>query len=269
MAITTLDQLQAAYATKQSFHFCKPSVTTEGAGTYHSLFKLAGKPAAGSSPGSTAVVPTKDTAGAFNLGMSNPTGGNKSYLARLALAGSVVGSLFFYDRLVHVSGLSGTQTSTDSAVNNTAITRPDANGANVEAWVEWYGAIGATGATLNTKYTDQDGNTNQVGTYTHPANAETVGQTAPLVLAAGDVAVRAVTNYHWSVTTGTAGDFGFTLRRPITGPIPINIANGAMVLNAFDLGLPEIPDGCCLEAILLCSTTSSGIIQGEIDIVQG
>jgi hypothetical protein len=269
LAITDEASLIAAYAgAKQKFRTFKLSATTEGAGTFFSLFKIAGGPIAGATPGSTALVPTKDTVGALNFGMVNPTGGDKSYLSRVSICGTTAGSLYLYDRLVHVSGLSGTNTSADTAINSTAITRPDALGEGVQAWAEFYSAIGATARTLNVRYTDQDGNTDQVGTYAHPANAESVGQIVPIVLDPADVSVRAVTAYHWSGTTGTAGDFGITLRRLIAGPIPLN-ANQMVNLNIFDLGFPEIPDDCCLEGVILCSTTNSGIISGSFDIIQG
>ena len=65
-------------------------------------------------------------------------GGSTAYLARLAGAISVAGSLLIYDRLVHTSGLSGTVASpTAQTVNTTPLTRYT-SGAGVECWLEWY-----------------------------------------------------------------------------------------------------------------------------------
>lgn len=265
MAITTRDTLIAAYATAQRMMFTKASQTSEGAGTYHSLWKAAGNPAAGANPGSTGVVPTSATQGAFPF--VDPTGGDLSYLGNLRLASSTIGTFIIYDRLFHVSGLSGTQTTVDTAVSNTALTR-FTTGEQVELWAEVYTAMGATGATLNCKYTDQSGNTNQAGTYVMPANALSVGQMVPIALAAGDTGVRAVTNYHWSVSTGTAGDFGFTLLRRIA-EIEITLANVGKTQNAIDLGLSQIPDDACLAFMVLCTATSTGQVMGSMDIIQG
>lgn len=264
MAIQTLDQLVSALP-GQHEHFTKSSTTAEGAGTWHSLWMVAGQPGAAATP-SANTVPTSATAGSFTF--TNPTGGALSYLGKMAAAGSVAGTLILYDRLWHTSGLSGIVTTVDTAVANSALTRPDANGADVELWGEIYTAIGATAATLNVKYTDQDGTTAQVGTYAHPANAESVGQMFPIQLAAGDTGVRAVTNYHWSVSTGTAGNFGFTLLRRIA-EIPLAATNVAVVLDGFALGLPRIYDSACLALMLMCTTTTTGALMGSIDIVQG
>lgn len=265
MAITTDDGFFAGMAGAQRMLFQKASQTAEGAGTWHSLWKAAGYPGAGSTPSTTAAVPTDATAGAFPF--TNPSGGPLSYMGLAAAACSTVGTIIIYDRLMHVSGLSGTQTTTDTAVSNTALTRYT-DGIGVEAWGEVYSAIGATGATLNIRYTDQDGNTNQVGTYTHPANAESVGQMFPFNLAAGDTGVRAVTNYHWSVSTGTAGDFGITLIKRLA-TIPISIVNIATIMNAIDIGMPRIYDDACIGIMVQASTTNTGQINGYFDIIQG
>lgn len=270
MAITSADGLIAAFATAQRFPFYIPSSSTEGAGTYHSRWIRSGRmPETGAAPGSTARACTSATAGALNRGMVNATSGKKLYLASVSVVGTTLGGILLYDRLVDVSGLSGTNTSTDTAVSNTPITRPDANGAGVQLWIEQYTAWGASAATLNVKYTDNDGNPTQAATYSSPANAPTDGQTIPIQLIATDTGIRAVTNYHWSVTTGTAGNFGFTLRRPLGGIYALQVVNVPAVYNAIDLGLIEIPNDCCLEMLVMCTGTSTGDMRGEFVIVEG
>lgn len=270
MAITTIDGLIAAYATAKRYPFYIPSSSTEGAGTYDSRFVRSNRiPLTGAAPGSTARACNSSTVGALNPGMGSAAGGNKFYLAGLNIVSTVIGGVLLYDRLVDVSGLSGTNITADTAVSNTAITRPDANGAGVELWQEIYTAYGATTATLNVKYTDNDGNTSQATTYSHPANAPTDTQAIPVNLATGDTGIRAVTNYHWSVSTGTAGNLGFTLRRRIGGVYPMQVANVPVNYNAVDLGLVEIPNDACLEMIAICSGTSTGDFRGEFVIVEG
>ena len=259
MAITDLSTLTAALAGKALRSFTKLSATAEGAGTFHSLWAVAGYPPAGSAPGATALVPTKATTGAWPFTAGG--GALQDYIANLSFRGPTAGSLIVYDRLMHVSGLSGTNVSVDTAVSNTALTRYT-DGIGVEAWAEFYTAIGASAATLNIKYTDQDGNATQAGTYAHPANAESVGQMVPMVLAAGDYGVRAVTNYHWSITTGTAGNFGFTLlKRLFDVPLAANIAT---IMSALDHGLTQIEPDACIAFMVQCSTTSTGLIQGNL-----
>lgn len=258
MAITDLSTLSAALAGKSLQSFQKLSATAEGAGTFHSLWAVAGYPVAGSAPGATALVPTNATTGAWPFTAGG--GALQDYIGNLSFRGPTAGSLIVYDRLMHVSGLSGTNVTVDTAVSNTALTRYT-DGLGVEAWAEFYSAIGASAATLTVKYTDPDNNTLQTGTYAHPANAESVGQMVPIVLAAGDTGVKAVTNYHWSVTTGTAGNFGFTLLKRLLS-IPLN-ANVATIMSALDHGLTQIRPDACIAFMVQCSTTSTGLIQGE------
>lgn len=80
MAIDTMDKLVAALP-GQHRHLFKASQTAEGAGTWHSLWRAAGNPGAGSMPPSgNGQVPTRLTAGAITL--VNPSGANGLYLAR-------------------------------------------------------------------------------------------------------------------------------------------------------------------------------------------
>jgi hypothetical protein len=260
MAIVTLSDLVEALANAQNVSVLKLSATAEGAGTWHSLWAVGGMPAAGAAPGATAIAPDNTTVGAMKL--NEATGGDSNYFGRISIRNATAGSLILYDRLVTVSGLSGSQTTVDTAVNNTPLTRYT-DGVGVELWAEFYGAIGATTATLNVKYTDQDGNTNQAGTYVHPANAESVGQMVPIVLASGDSGVRAVTNYHWSTNTGSAGNFGFTLlKRLLTINFPVT--NIGCNLSALDHGITKREAAACIAMMVQCTTTNTGIFSGEL-----
>lgn len=269
MAITTVDGLLTAMP-GQHRHINKASQTSEGAGTWHSLFLAAGQPGAGSTPpaftAGSGYVPTSATAGAIPF--VNPTGGLLSYLARCQAYLSGVGVPILYDRLWHCSGILTNTASAQTITTPGALTRPDANGADVELWGEVYTAPGATGATWTVVYTNQDGTASRVATYTHPANAESVGQMFPFLLQAGDTGVRSVQSLTCSISSGTAGNIGLTLLRRVA-EFPIMVANGGLVLDAFDLGLPRIYDDACLCWMLLCSGVTTGVLGGSVDIVQG
>jgi hypothetical protein len=267
MAIATLDGLIAALAAAQTFPIYKATQTAEGAGLWHSLWAAVGNPVAGVAPGTTAIACTNATAGAIPF--QNAGGGLTDYIGALSFKGTTIGSLVIYDRLVTVSGLAGNVVSVDTAVNSTALTRYT-DGVGVELWAEVYSAMGATGSTLSCRYTDQDGNTNQVGTYVQPANALAVGQMVQITLATGDTGVRAVTAYHWSGASGTgsAGNFGFTLLKKLL-TIPITIANTAVAMNALDHGLTKIEPSACLAMMVLCSATNTGNIFGSLQKIGG
>jgi hypothetical protein len=269
MAIDTTDKLVAGLfaATAQGHPFWKASVTTEGAGTIQSLWKVAGCPGAGVNPPTGAGhSPTSATAGALRI--TNAGGANKLFVADLTVASSVQGTPRLYDRLVATSGLSGTLT-TAQTVNSTAFTRGDTTGKGVELWLEFYAAIGATAATLTVTYTNQDGATGRTGTYIHPANAETVGQMVQVQLQSGDTGVRSVQSVQWSVSTGTAGDFGITLARTIL-EVGVQQAAAAGQKDSVSGAGAQIDNDACLALMNFGgSGTSSGLIQGRVQIREG
>lgn len=264
MAITTLDGLVAAM--KPPIGFYKASQVAEGAGTFHSLWKAAGYPAAGANPpafsAGSGYIPTEATQGAMPLVDPAAAG----YLARFGAAGATVGTLILYDRIWACSGF-GTVVTTAQNITTPGTVDRDANdgslGDRVELWLEVYTAPGATGATWTVSYTNESGTAGRSSAYTHPANAESIGQMIPMPLQAGDKGVRAVASFTASVSSGTAGDIGITLLRRIA-EIPLVIANVGQVLDGVALGLPRLYPDTCLALMVQCSTTNTGIIAGTI-----
>lgn len=272
MAITTLDGAIAGMRPPQSFH--KASATAEGAGTFHSLFLTAGLPGAGSTPpaysAGSGYTCSRTTTGAIPY--TNPTGGALSYLARIAASGATAGTLILYDRLWTCSGFVTNSTSLQSITTPGSIPARDRNastdGDGVELWGEVYTAPGTTTATWTATYTDSAGNTGQTSTYTHPANAESVGQMLYFPLAAGDVGVRAPEAFQCSVSSGSAGNVGFTLLRRIA-ELPISQVNVAAFVDLVSAGMPQIYDDSCLALMVHCSATNTGIFLGNLVYTQG
>lgn len=272
MAITNQDGLIAGLRLPQPLQ--KASLTAEGAGTFSSLWKVAGVPTAGSNPpafsAGSGYTMTKATTGAIPF--VDAPGGQNSNLAQVGVTGATIGTLLIYDRLWACSGFTTNITTLQSITTPGSIPSRDLNGASngdaVELWLEVYTAPGATGATWTVTYTDQGGTGSVTTTYAHPANAESIGQTMPLILAAGDTGVRAVASFQCSVSSGTAGDIGITLRRRIA-EIPITLANVAQIFDWAQLGLPRIYDDSCLEFVVQCSTTNTGFLLPSIVIAQG
>lgn len=257
MAITTMDGVVSGLSSAEIVRFSKRTATTEGTGTFHSLWALAGNPGAGVKQGSiNGGIPTKATAGAPPF--TNPGGSNKKYLLHASGGGTTLGVFILFDRLWHNSELV-TNTTADQDITAADLDRPDANGAGVELWGEVFTAPGATGATWTVTYNDQDGNTGQSATYAHPANAETVGQMFQFNLASGDTGVRKVTRFKCSVSSGTAGNIGLVLLRRICS-WSINSAGQAKALDAFDVGMPEIYADACLSMMVFGMNPT-----GEVD----
>ena len=266
MAIDTMDKLIAAMP-GQHRHLFKASQTSEGAGTWHSLWKAAGSPGAGSTPPTgNGQVPTRLTAGAITL--VNPAGANKLYLARFSVAGATAGTVILYDRLWHNSGFNGNIITAQTVATPPTLTRPDANGADVEIWGEVYTAMGATASVFTVTYTNQDGTTGRSASYSMPANALSVGQLFPFTLQAGDTGVRTVTQVQLSIATGTVGDFGLVLLRRVA-EIPMTIVNVLGDRDAFALGMPELYTDAGLALQVLCTTTNTGNVLGAVEFIEG
>jgi hypothetical protein len=262
MAITTLDGLVAALPA-QSKQFLKGSFSPQATACFTSLWAVAGIPGAGSNSadGVAGAIPTDATAGAFPF-----TNSNSSYLARISSYSTIIGTLFLYDRLWHNSGLSPTDLG-GQAVNSTALTRPDATGAGVEAWMQVYTTLGAGSTASTITYTDQDNGSPNTGTLINFATTSAANRTYQYALAAGDTGVRSIQTYTNGATM-TSGTFGLILRRQIC-LLQSPIANAGVALDPIQGGLPRIYDDACLELIWLASATTANTIGGHLGIAQG
>jgi hypothetical protein len=265
MALDTMDKLVAALTgAKQTRPWVKTGASS-AASLYMSHWRAAGTPGVAAIP-STADAPTDATAGAFAL--TNPAGGQKAYLAGLRAGGPAGCTTIFYDRLSHQGGLSGTATGAQTTnLPTAAITRPDALGADVEIWLEWYTTTGSTGVTVTASYTNQAGTSGQTTeVVTLPVSVPS-GRMYQLPLAGTDTGARSVESVTLSASTGTAGNFGVTLLRrldEICAP-----ASGIFATKGpFDTRLPEIyPDACI--AMMAMNTGANAAWVGGIDIIVG
>ena len=114
-------------------------------------------------------------------------------------------------------------------------------GVGNQIWVEIYTALGSSGTTITASYT------NQAGASGRTTKAVSIGGTGnneaqrmlPLPLQDGDTGVQAVASVTLAGSTGTAGDFGVTVVRPLgLGAIPVA---GAGFLRDYVTGLPGLP----------------------------
>lgn len=275
MAIDDTNLIAAMRAAPPNRTFNKASATAEGAGTFHSLWKVAGFPPAGANPplfsAGSGYSPTKATLGAFPF--NNATDPIENALCKFVQSGVTAGTLFLYDRLWACSGF-GTVVTTAQVITTPGALpagRDPNNGADVEPWLEVYTAPGATTATWTVTGTDSAGNASRTWTYTHPANAESIGQMMPLMPGGASPAaqstMRVPNQFQASASSGTAGDIGLTLLRRLA-TAGVTSANIASVLDALATGLPEVYNDACLALMVQCSTTTTGFMLGEIVIGQ-
>ena len=265
MAITTMDAVVSALASGNRLDFYKASLTAKGAGTWHSLLLSAGIPIAGSIPALvTGVVCTDTTPGAF----TGITWTNQVYLLQAVVSGATAGKLILYDRLWHNAGLVCNVTSLQAINQADAIPRGPSSGTGVEAWGQFYAAPGATGTDFTLTYTGSDGVTSKTAIYTHPANAEKVGQMVPFVCQAACSGVASVQSLRLTASTGTAGNFGIVLLRRVA-ELPIQLVNAGDCFDFTYLGMPKVYANACLQFMVMCSTTNTGIIQGSLTFGNG
>lgn len=271
MTITTVDGLIDALGNGPSrIVIDKASLANAAAGQFFSLWTATGIPGAGSAPGA-AAVPTKATTGAFVF--NNQTAPATSYLAWLAVQfGNSASNLEIHDRLAHMSGLSGTVTTSQGALS-LVTTDPgadrigDTNYSDVQWWLEIYTALGATGVTATVAVEYNDGSTGNLAAIALGATPRQ-GRLYPLISAVAGKFIRAVTGITLSATTGTAGNFGITATRSRTS-ISAPLLNKTETFDWAQLGLPNVPNDSCLMMLMLCATTSTGTVRGQGKVIHG
>lgn len=265
MAIESRDDYLAS--TRQRAQIIKTATRTVIAAQWFSVFDLNGNPGAGTlAGGNTAngVVPTDATAGYPPINTFG--GGAKGYLSRLDAGSAVACRLALYDRLF-VAGAYAFNANTALASQPSYSGRLPVVGGNpdyknLEIWVEQVTA--ATGnQAVNVTYTDQDGNAGATTGATGIGSAPTVGRCWQLPFASGDCGVQAITNVAGSVAS--AGTFNVMVLRPIID-VRIKIPNDGILLDLFDLGLPEIYDTSALYALVAADATSSGVFDLNFEI---
>ena len=279
MTITSRDQLIDAMGNRSSrFILDKASIASQAAGSYVSMWRATGQPGQGAVP-TTAAVCTTDLAGA--MGFAQQTAPATSYGAYMEVVTSNSAmTVEIHDRIAHMGGLNGTLTtaqtvgidlSTLLSTSNVKARIGDANYSDVQWWLEWYTATGATATTATVAVTYDDGTSGNLTAIslaaTRPAGFM-ASLNALIPAASSGKYIRAVNTVTLSVTTGTAGSFGVTATR-IRMASMCPVANLKTISNWADLGFPEIGNSACLFPVVLTSITSSGTLRGGGKIIHG
>ena len=269
MAITNRDQLVAAVASAVDTPFHKIAVTT-ASGLITALFRAA----AGSPAASTTAVPTSS---GRTLDRTDPgaipipsAGASTLYQVAVDLVSTVTGTIILADRLVEYGGLSGIVTTAQTLTSINVPSRAG-NGVGCELWLEWYVATGSTAvpSAITASYTNSDGVAGRTATlYTGIPASVPAYRSYRMALQAGDVGVKSVQSVTVPSTTGTAGSFGVTIRKPLAF-WPLNVASVGMKWGYAETALSVIPTDACLELLILATGTSSGLLQGILAVGQG
>jgi hypothetical protein len=183
---------------------------------------------------------------------------------RFSTSGAAGGATVVPIDLLNVSGgLSGTVT-TEQTTNlpSAALTR-NTGGDGVRIGLVIYTAVGSTATTISVRYTNQDGTANRTSTVTSFGGTgfREVGRLIQIPLAAGDTGVRSVEGVTLTATTGTLGNFGVCLFKPLmtfsldstTGTQPIDaVSSGGMIGS-----MAEFDDDACLTFVAFTVTSRS------------
>lgn len=260
MAITDSDSFDAAIARAVKTGLLKNGFTARSLGAYHSLWKVGGSVSSAFNPPTGAgSVPDRNTAGALFL--PTPTGLEKLYLTYLSAVSGNGGTLFLGDRLWANSGLNGTLT-TAQAINGGALSRVT-SGVGLQMFLEVYTATGTTGATATVSYTNSDGVAGRTSAVAL-GTSMVVGQFVPFPLQVGDKGLsitNPIQSLTLSVSTGTAGDFGMTIVKPIC-EMPM-AANNLQSAGPYDLPIVELDPNTCLFPYAQCGVASMALINGS------
>ena len=278
MTISTRDQLISALGNNSSrFVIDKASIASQAAGTFVSLWRATGQPGQGAIPAAAAVCDHTLTGA---IGFTQQVAPATSYGAWAnALCSNSAMTLELHDRLMHMGGLNGTLTTAQTvnldlnanlASGNLNKRKGDANFSEVQWWLEWYTATGATAVTATVAVTYNDGTTGTLSASlvaTRPASFM-MPLNGLIPSAAAGKYIRDVDSVQLSATTGTAGSFGVTATRPRM-TMPLALANRMEVFDWAALGLPEIANSSCLFPVILTSTTSTGTVRGGCKLARG
>lgn len=271
MTITTRDQLIDALGNNSSrLVIDKASISNAAAGQFHSLWRATGQPGQAAIPAAAAVCNNALT-GALNFAQQTSPATTYGTWAN-AMCSNNATTLEIHDRLMHMGGLSGTSTGSQTVnldlnanlgSDNISARKGDANFSDVQWWMEWYTDTGSTAVTATVGVTYNDGTTGTLSV----ALAATRRASLMIPLngfipaAAAGKYIRDIDTVQLSATTGSAGSFGFTATRPrMTMPLPL--ANKMETFDWAALGLPEIFNSSCLMILQVASTTTTGTVRG-------
>ena len=240
------------------------------AGQYHSLWRATGQPGQAAIPAAAAVCNNALT-GALNFAQQTSPATTYGTWAN-AMCSNNATTLEIHDRLMHMGGLSGTSTGSQTVnldlnanlgSDNISARKGDANFSDVQWWMEWYTDTGGTAVTATVGVTYNDGTTGTLSV----ALAATRRASLMIPLngfipaAAAGKYIRDIDTVQLSATTGSAGSFGFTATRPRM-TMPLSLANKMETFDWAALGLPEIFNSSCLMILQVASTTTTGTVRG-------
>jgi hypothetical protein len=272
MAITTGDGVIAA--AKQVVTYVKTAAVTTVANNRSTIRGAAGNP--GAATMLAAATPAGELRTDANSGC--PTinafgGGAVGYLSRVFWNNSVVGRVELWDMLYAVgittAQLGSLQTLTLSSQPSILGRCPDGAGHGNRIFVEITTTMSATATTINVTYTNSDGTTGRtVAATSGSLSGFIVGRWVELPLAAGDRGVQKIESVIIGGATNAAGALNVIIARRLWSS-GTRVANSGSYDGLDMTGLPIVYDTSSLVVTTVADSTSSGLPDLDIDIING
>jgi hypothetical protein len=166
--------------------------------------------------------------------------------------------------LLNVSGgLNGTITTEQTTNLPTAALTRHTGGDGVFIGIVIYAVVGTTATTVSVRYTNQAGTPNRTSTVTSfgGTNFREANRLILIPLEAGDTGARSVEGVTLTATTGTIGNFGVCLFKPLT-TFSLDSTTGTMPIDAVSSGgmigsMAEFDDDACLTFMAFTPVTQS------------
>ena len=236
-------------------------------------------PGGGSTPSTSAALDNTTTGALFRFVNASSDAlycVSESLSTTVAESSSMeAGTFLLMDRLVHQGGLDATLTSAQTTNLPTAALPSRATGGQgVMAFLEVYALIGTTSTTVTVSYTNQAGTAGRTS-IDIGFGANTPGRGAgtlfPISLMDGDTGVRSVESVTLAATTGTAGNFGVVLAKPIAmlkAPGPYENKRAMNFLHCGNVW--SLPNNACPWLVHPAAnvTYTSGSLQYQLNIAR-
>jgi hypothetical protein len=221
----------------------------------------------------TSVAYNKNSDRAINTFVSNAGTGRLSILGgRINPNGAAGVAVFVVDILNMSGGLNATLTTPQTTNLPTAALTRYTDGEGVHAALICHTNIGGTATTVTVEYTNSAGTGSRVSTAMifGGSGQSSTGNMTRIPLQAGDTGMRSVESVTLAGTTGTAGNFGVVLYKPLAW-ILVNDVEGANVFDCVSTGrvlgqFNEVLDDACVSLFAIMNTAQSvggAIILGE------
>lgn len=268
--ITTMDRLVAALGASKDQKLFFPSATNV-AGGWINLNQ-----AVTSSFGIMAV-PTAYTSGGTTYNQSAITtgfpkwsagSGTQTYIGRVGATFATAGTLHLYGLLWACSGFNSTVTTAQSVVSFSGMPTRNPTGDGCEIWIGCSSATGATASNVTVQYTNSANVSGRNTVSTAHITSMPANRMYQVPLQSGDTGVKSIQSITFSASTATAGNV-WVLIMDRYASIASAVPNVSVVADAIAAGLPTLYDESCMLFVHQASTTSSGIIMGNLSIIQG